>query len=168
MLSRIAWDLCTRAFEASRDEGLSRPVRRTLQQFGVTWFWLALTLEGRVREVWREHRADSSGSQIPVLAAWSLPNNPKMRGLGLGRSWVVACPFCRRYHVHAPEEGSRPAHCHGSPSGLDLYALRYEGELPRGLWERFHLSVLTDKPKLLCPPHGGGLLHDLEPALEAA
>ena len=76
-----------------------------------------------------------------------------MRGLGLGRAWVVACPFCRCYHVHAPEEGSRPAHCHGSPSGLDLYALRYEGELPRGLWERFHLSVLEEKPKLLCPPH---------------
>src|SRR4029079_19425110 len=124
MLSRIAWEVCTRAFEASRDEVLTRPVRRSLQQFGVIWFWLALTLEGRVREVSREHRTDASGSEIPVLAAWSLPNNPKMRGLGLGRAWVVACPFCRSYHVHAPEDGKRPAHCHGTPSGLDLYALR--------------------------------------------
>jgi hypothetical protein len=164
MLSRIAWELCTRAFEASRDEGLNRPVRRSLQQFGVIWFWLALTLEGRAREVWREHRVDASGGEIPVLAAWSLPNNPKMRGLGLGRAWVVACPFCRCYHVHAPEEGCRPAHCHGSPSDLDIYALRYEGELPRGLWERFHLSVLEEKPKLLCPPHRSRVPGALEAA----
>ena len=68
MLSRIAWDLCTRAFEASRDEGLMKPMRRSLQQCGVVWFWLALTLEGRAREVWREYRADPSGSEIPVLA----------------------------------------------------------------------------------------------------
>jgi hypothetical protein len=57
--------------------------------------------------------------------------------------------------MHAPEEGKRPAHCHGSPAGLGLYALRYEGELPRGLWDRFSLGVLADKPKLLCPPHRG-------------
>jgi hypothetical protein len=168
MLSKIAWDLCAGAFEASRDQALTRSVRRSLQRFGVIWFWLALTLEGRAREVWRERakRVDASNndSRIPVLAAWSLPNNPKMRGLGLGRSWVVACPFCRHYHVHAPEEGSRPAHCHGSPTGFDLYALRYEGELPRGLWERFCLSAVDDKPRLLRPPY-----RDLQPdALEAA
>jgi hypothetical protein len=153
MLSRIAWDLCTRAFEASRDEGLTKPMRRSLQQCGVVWFWLALTLEGRAREVWREYRADPYGREIPVLAAWSLPNNPKMRGLGLGRVWVAACPFCRHYHMHAPEEGKRPAHCHESPHGLGLYALRYEGELPRSLWEGFCDGVLSEKPKLLCPPH---------------
>jgi hypothetical protein len=164
MLSRIAWDFCTRAFEASRETGLTRPMRRSLQQFGVIWFWLALTLEGRAREVWRDYRIEPGLREIPVLAAWSLPNNPKMRGLGLGRVWVVACPFCRRYHVHAPEEGSRPAHCHGSPSGLGLYALRYEGELPRGLWDRFRLTVLSDKPKLLCPPHRGRSRGALEAA----
>jgi hypothetical protein len=177
MLSRMAWSLCSRAFEASRDTGITRPVRRSLQQFGVVWFWVALTLDGRALEVWRDYRtvparlaggvpvqALEALGELPVLAAWSLPNNPKMQGLGLGRVWVVTCPFCRHFHMHAPEEGSRPAHCSDALKGPALYALRYEGELPRGLWERFRLSAVDDKPRLLRPPY-----RDLQPdALEAA
>ena len=181
MRSRIAWSLCTRAFEASRDDGLARPVRRSLQQLGVVWFWVALTLDGRALEVWRDYRGEPARGtrrlpahavglhgevpgEMPVLPAWSLPNNPKMRGLGLGRVWVVTCPFCRRFHMHAPEEGSRPAHCGSRVTGAALYALRYDGELPRGLWDRFRLNVLTDKPKLLCPPHRGRSRGALEAA----
>jgi hypothetical protein len=167
MLSRMAWDLCTRAFEMSREGQRARSVRHSLQQFGIVWFWAALALDGRALEVWRDYRATPVGGrlrlasfarelpgEIPVLPAWSLPNNPRMRGLGLGRIWVVTCPFCRCYHQHAPEEGSRPAHCNDvTAAKAARYILRYDGELPRGLWDRFSLSVVDDTPKVLRPPY---------------
>jgi hypothetical protein len=164
MLSRMAWGLCTRAFEASRDTAIADPVRRSLQQFGVIWFWTALAANGRALEVWRGYRREAGlgparlsrrgfAGEMTVLAAWSLPNHPKMRGLGLGRAWIVACPFCRHYHLHAPEEGSRPAHCHATAGAPAMYALRYDGELPRPLWESFRHSMREDTPRLLRPPY---------------
>jgi hypothetical protein len=177
MLSRMAWSLCTRAFEASQDRSIGWPLRRSLQQFGVVWFWAALAADGRALQVWRDYRREpANGSaprpllmaelagEIPVLAAWSVPNHPKMRGLGLGRIWVVTCPFCRRYHMHAPEEGSRPAHCRALAGAPALYALRYEGDLPRGLWDGFRANMTADKPKLLSPPYRDKHLAWLEAA----
>lgn len=162
MLSRLAWEISASAFEASRSQKTTLALRRCLQQCGVAWFWAALAIDGRALEVWREYRAQQGldadtawepMSEAPVLPAWSLPNNPRMRGLGLGRVWVVACPYCRRYHMHAPQEGSRPAQCHAMANRPELYVLHYEGELPRGLWERFCLNVTDEKPRLLRPPH---------------
>lgn len=177
MLSRIAWGFCNIAFEASRDGTFPDGMRRAFQRVGVAWFWVALTLDGRAFDMWRDYRAervvrlqprrgredDASSSDASALPAWSLPNVGRITGLGLGRVWVVVCPYCQRFHTHAAEEGCRPAPCRvfGSPA---TYVLSYEGELPRGLWERFRLSIKAERPKLLRHPDLGAL----PPALEAA
>src|SRR5690606_8075141 len=58
---------------------------------------------------WAEHMREllsRRGRCVPVLA-WSLPDSPKMRGLGLGRMWAVLCPYCDEFHTHSPGEGRR-------------------------------------------------------------
>ena len=164
MLSRIAWGCCTYAFEASRGDRLPPPMRRPMQSVGVLSFWVALTLEGRAIGVLRDYRVEiaeqsggvgigaaGGGPLSPTVEAWSLPCVPKLVGLGLGRVWVVSCPFCRRFHTHAPEEGCRVAHCRVA-AAPQTYTLTYAGDLPRGLWDRFRMSILADRPKLLRDP----------------
>src|SRR5262249_10820971 len=111
MQGTIAWTWSARAFEASRYERFPRPLKHVLIRTGVVCFWAALAIECRAFEVWREQRAQRallqpSAAEIMqrwlerarellltwrgrghclTIPAWSLPDSPKMRGLGLGR-----------------------------------------------------------------------------------
>src|SRR5262245_29809391 len=139
MWGQIAWSHSAKAFEASRNERFPRLLRRLLVRAGVVCFWAALVLESRALDVWRDLRAQrvlarrqrreavwrhflarvqpllewrAAGQCLPALA-WSLPDSPKMRGLGLGRMWTVLCPYCDEFHTHSPGEGQRTPHCCG-------------------------------------------------------
>jgi hypothetical protein len=150
-------------------------MRRAFLRFGVVWYWAALTLEGRALAIWRDLRAEgrkhrrefaTAGSEefADSVAAWSLPDNTRMKGLGLGRVWAVSCPFCAEFHTHAPGEGRRRAHCStgSAPRG---YVLQHAGEMPRALRERFRDGVRRDLPRFLLEGPDSGAI---PPALEAA
>src|SRR5262245_36125528 len=101
----------SKAFEASCNQRTPRYLRHACIRLGVACFWIALALERRAFEVWREQRAQQRalassrrgaealrqcaermremvgwGQRWHCLSvpAWSLPDSPKMRGLGLG------------------------------------------------------------------------------------
>lgn len=153
MLSRSAWVLCSRAFEASRRDDISAPMQRLCQRAGVAGYWTALTLEGRAVAVWRDMRAEerrrrSNDEAGHTVAAWSLPPSARMKGLGLGRVWAVACPFCSEFHTHAPGEGPRRAYC-THDAAPRTYVLQHAGEMPRELRERFCSRVRRDLPRFL-------------------
>lgn len=174
MNGKTAWSFSARAFDASRSERCARLLRPIFFQFGVTWFWVALALEGRAVEVWRELRvqnapakrlrlagvwadcADSlretilngANGQSVKVPAWSLPESRKMRGLGLGRMWAVLCPYCKRFHMHSPGEGPRTPHCCADQDN-DRYVLEFAGALPLEHHRRFFRSSRADLPRLL-------------------
>ncbi len=162
------------AFDAARNEHCGRLLRPLFFQFGVTWFWVALALEGRAVEVWRELRLQSvsakrlrlagvwadcadglrqtllnknSGQSLEVVA-WSLPESRKMRSLGLGRMWAVLCPYCHRFHMHSPGEGRRTPHCCADRDNTH-YVLGFAGPLPLQHHRRFYRTSRGDLPKLL-------------------
>lgn len=163
-----------KAFEASRNEHLPRLLRHILIRIGVVCFWTALALEQRAFEVWRDQRAQSALARrlrraaawkqriervkellewrgralcVPV-PAWSLPDSPKMRGLGLGRMWTVLCPFCEEFHTHSPGEGRRTPHCCGERD-RQHYILEFAGALPVEYRTRFYRSSKSGLPRLL-------------------
>jgi len=173
MLAQIAWKLCILAFDASRDDDcVVASSRRLFRRFGVICYWVALTVEGRALAIWRDLRAEEKrrrrlelreGPGSDVVAAWSLPRNTRMKGLGLGRVWSVVCPFCGQFHIHAPSEGRRRAHC-STEAVPRAYVLQHDGEMPLVLRERFRLSVKRDLPRFLVERPDDGA----PPALEAA
>ena len=60
------------AFDASRNEHCARLLRPIFFQFGVTWFWVALALEGRAVEVWRELRVQhASAKRLRLTGVWA-------------------------------------------------------------------------------------------------
>jgi hypothetical protein len=153
MFVRIAWGFCNQAFAASRQEHIPVPMQRLLRTAGVVGYWTALGLQGRAVAIWRELRAENRlrrQNEIAghAVAAWSLPSNTRMKGLGLGRVWAVACPYCAEFHTHAPGEGRRRAHCSPASSPL-TYMLQHAGEMPRELRERFRQGVKRDLPRFL-------------------
>jgi hypothetical protein len=177
MRGTIAWGWSAKAFEASRRERFPRPFRHVLVRTGVVCFWTALALECRALEVWREQRAQRAllraprrteplrgwverlGTLLPwrglgqcvSVPAWSLPDSPKMRGLGLGHMWAVLCPYCDEFHSHSPGEGRRTPHCRGHRGERDrpYYILQFAGPLPVEHRTRFYRSSKSGLPRLL-------------------
>jgi hypothetical protein len=177
MRGKTAWSCSATAFEASRSERLPHVLRHVLVRIGVGCFWAALALEGRAVEVWREQRAQRnivrrlrraeawaackerlarlrdlldwrSKSLCQPAFAWSLPDSPKMRGLGLGRMWAVLCPYCNEFHTHSPGEGRRTPHCCGEQDRRH-YVLEFSGLLPVEYRTRFYRSSKSGLPRLL-------------------
>src|SRR5262245_11121003 len=174
MRAKTAWACCANAFEASRNPQFPRLLKQLLIRAGVAWFWIALALECRALEVWREQRAQRALVQRrrPLSAwrrrverarellgwrgrgyclavpAWSLPDSPKMRGLGLGHMWAVLCPFCEEFHTHSPGEGRRTPHC-CSERDRQHYVLQFAGPLPVEYRTRFYRSSKSGLPRLL-------------------
>jgi hypothetical protein len=171
MRGKAAWACSAKAFEASRNEQLPRLVRQVFVRAGVCCFWTALALEHRALEVWREQKAQRAAKKRPRLAeawnvwvdhmrewsgrghgptipAWSLPDSPKMRGLGLGHMWAVLCPFCDEFHTHSPGEGRRTPHCCGERD-RQHYVLEFAGALPVEHRTRFYRSSKSGLPRLL-------------------
>jgi len=174
MNGKTAWSFSAKAFDASRNERCARLLRPLFFQFGVTWFWVALALEGRAVEVWRELRLQNASAkrlrltgvwadcaqglrqtlesgisgQSPEVSAWSLPESRKMRGLGLGRMWAVLCPYCHRFHMHSPGEGRRTPHCCAERDD-NHYVLGFAGALPLQHHRRFYRTSRADLPRLL-------------------
>ena len=188
MLEQIAWGFCKIAFDAAQDECFPEPMRRGFRRLGTLWFWLAVLLEGRALAAICERRAsrwlaltagltrlrqrclkalpakadkaEVAAVELPVVAAWSLPNLPQLQRLGLGQVWAVRCPICRDFHTHVPGEGPRQAVC-AAGTQADAYRLTYAGHLPRLLHDAFQASVRQSWPKLLLEwPQ-----HDSMPAL---
>ena len=173
MRGKTAWACSARAFEASQNPLLPRLLRHVCVRAGVICFWTALALERRAFDVWREQRAERArvgrrhaaqalkrcaermrqrlgwgGEQRVAVPAWSLPDSPKMRGLGLGRMWAVLCPFCNEFHTHSPGEGGRIPHCCGDRDGR-RYELEFAGSLPVEHRTRFYRSSKSGLPRLL-------------------
>ena len=174
MKGKIAWVISARAFEASQNERFSAPLRKFLCRLGSFCFWTALALEGRALEVWREQRAErpvappwslavawsswcdrlnqvapwKAPEDVQPVAAWSLPDSRRIRGLGLGSMWAVHCPFCRDYHTHSPGEARCVPHCRSSRHGHG-YQLEFAGPLPVEHRLRFYLSAKAGWPRLL-------------------
>ena len=119
-----------------------------LRQPWLTCFGFARSAADVVRAQLLSLKRSGPAGWHPRIPAWSLPNVRGIRGLGLGRAWVVACPFCHLFHVLTPGEGTRTAHCRNQP-GSHAYHLSYAGDLPPGLRERFRLSISGDWPRLL-------------------
>lgn len=185
MNGKTAWSLSAKAFDTSRSERCSRLLRPIFFQFGVTWFWVALALEGRAVEVWRDLRAQNTSAKRLKLAgvwascadglraavlndgqnrcvsAWSLPDSRKMRSLGLGRMWAVLCPYCQRFHMHSPGEGRRTPHC-CSDADDRHYVLEFAGPLPLQHHRRFYHASRLELPKLVA--HWPGQCADGGPA----
>lgn len=174
MWGKIAWSHSAKAFEASRNEHFPRLLRHVFVRIGVVCFWTALAFERRALEVWRDQRAQRrlgrrsrraeawkhrvarlkellewrrKGQCLPILA-WSLPDSPKMRGLGLGRMWAVLCPFCDEFHTHSPGEGKRTPHC-CTERDRRHYVLEFAGALPVEHRTRFYRSSRSGLPRLL-------------------
>jgi hypothetical protein len=82
------------------------------------------------------------------VPAWSLPDSPKMRGLGLGNMWTVLCPFCDEFHTHSPGEGRRTPHCCGERD-RHHYVLEFAGDLPIEFRTRFYRNSKSGLPRLL-------------------
>jgi hypothetical protein len=174
MRATIAWGWSAKAFEASRRERFPRPLRHVLVRTGIVCFWTALAIECRALEVWREQSAQRallrprraragrhawlgrigkliawrSGGPGQTVPAWSLPDSPKMRGLGLGRMWAVLCPYCDEFHTHSPGEGRRTPHCCGERD-KQHYVLEFAGPLPVEHRTRFYRSSKSGLPRLL-------------------
>lgn len=174
MRGKTAWSCSSKAFEASRNEHLPRPLRHVCIHVGVVCFWTALALERRALEVWREQRAQRAlargeqpvpdrsqwrariwelvdwrgRAQCLQVQAWSLPDSPKMRGLGLGRMWTVLCPYCDEFHTHSPGEGRRTPHC-CSERDRKSYLLEFAGALPVEYRTRFYRCKKSGLPRLL-------------------
>jgi hypothetical protein len=174
MRATIAWDWSTKAFEVSRHEHLPQALRRALIRAGDACFWTALALECRALEVWREQRAQRalvrkvspkaatprwlerarsllswrSHARCATVPAWSLPDSPKMRGLGLGHMWTVLCPYCDEFHTHSPGEGRRTPHC-CSERDRQHYVLEFAGAMPVEHRTRFYRSSKSGLPRLL-------------------
>lgn len=174
MNGKIAWRLSAMTFDASRHERCPRLLAPIIFQFGVAWFWLALTVEGRAGEAWRELRANNPSQpgvkvtsvwahstqdlrqalikgaavSLPLVPAWSLPENRRMRGLGLGRMWAVLCPYCSQFHTHSPGEGHRTAHCCAHRDGKH-YVLEFAGALPPERQNQFHDWIQTALPRFV-------------------
>src|SRR5262245_3498775 len=176
MRGKTAWSYSAKAFEASRNAKLPYVLRLFFIRAGVACFWTALALEGRAFEVWREQRAqwvlirrhrravawaackewmvrvrellNWRGGQCQTVLAWSLPDSPKMRGLGLGRMWTVICPYCHEFHTHSPGEGRRTPHCCGERD-RQHYVLEFGGLLPVEYRTRFYRSSKSGLPRLL-------------------
>ena len=173
-MNGTAWNYSATAFEASRNEYFPRLLRRLFFRIGIAWFWAALAHERRAFEVWCEVRAQNAlarrrrraaawshwverakellkwrakGHCLSVLA-WSLPDSPKMRGLGLGCMWAVLCPFCREFHTHSPGEGRRTPHC-CSNRDHGQYILEFAGALPVEYRTPFYRSSKAGLPRLL-------------------
>ena len=102
-----------------------------------------------------------------VVSAWSLPNNDRMRGLGLGCVWAVLCPFCEEFHAHSPGEVFRAPHC-GTEQDDNQYLLEFRGTLPQQHQERFCRSVKNGLPRLLQTWAQAGPLDDASTELLAA
>jgi hypothetical protein len=174
MSGKTAWAWSAKAFEASCNEAFARPLRHLFVRTGVVCFWVALALERRAFDVWREQRSHRAraihrhrweslrrrldrvgerlgwrgkGHCLPVLA-WSLPDSPKMRGLGLGHMWAVLCPYCEEFHTHSPGEGRRTPHCCGERD-RQHYELEFAGALPVAYRTRFYRSSKSGLPRLL-------------------
>jgi hypothetical protein len=173
MRGKTAWACSAQAFEASQNPQFPRLLRHACVRAGVVCFWTALALERRALAVWREQRAERArigrrpaaqalsrcaarlwqrlqwgGEQRVAVAAWSLPDSPKMRGLGLGRMWAVLCPFCNEFHTHSPGEGGRTPHCCGERDRR-RYVLEFAGALPVEHRTRFYRSSKSGLPRLL-------------------
>jgi hypothetical protein len=69
MIGKTVWSLSAKAFEASRNEGVPRLARTAFFRVGVASFWMALTLEGRAFEVWRELRAQKIATRRWSIAS---------------------------------------------------------------------------------------------------
>jgi hypothetical protein len=165
------------AFDASRHGRCPRLLGPIIFQSGVAFFWMALAAEGRALETWRELRAKSPHTKglglasvwghctqdlreallkgnnwsLPLVQAWSLPENRRMQRLGLGCMWAVLCPYCDGFHMHSPGEGRRVAHCcaHGDDQ---FYLLEHVGVLPDEHHDRFCEWVRSDLPRLVKAP----------------
>jgi hypothetical protein len=175
MRGKTAWSCSAKAFEASRNERLPQPFRNLCIRAGVVCFWTALALDRRAVDVWREQRAQRAlmrgdrrspastrwrvrigevvlnwrgGAQCLPVLAWSLPDSPKMRGLGLGRMWTVLCPYCEEFHTHSPGEGLRTPHC-CLERDRRHYVLEFAGALPVEYRTRFYRSKKSGLPRLL-------------------
>jgi hypothetical protein len=174
MRGKTAWAWSAKAFDASCNQEFPRLLRHVFVRTGVVCFWTALALERRAFDVWREQRAQQrtlaihrrrwevlrrvervkerlgwrgKGYSLPV-PAWSLPDSPKMRGLGLGHMWAVLCPYCEEFHTHSPGEGRRTPHCCGERD-RQHYVLEFAGALPVEFRTRFYRSSRSGLPRLL-------------------
>ena len=173
MGGKKAWAWSARSFEASLNPRLPRPLRHVCVRAGEVCFWTALALDRRAIEVWREQGAQNararrrqgekifrlwterirerlgrSGEPRVAVPAWSLPDSPRMRGLGLGRMWAVLCPYCNEFHTHSPGEGGRTPHCCGERDRRS-YILQFAGALPVEHRTRFYRSSKSGLPRLL-------------------
>jgi hypothetical protein len=172
MNGKTAWRFSAMAFDASRDERCPRVVGPLFFQFGVALFWVALAVEGRAHEAWRELKTQNAGVRrsrlasvwancaqdlrdallksraYPAVTAWSLPDSRRMRQLGLGCMWAVLCPYCSEFHTHSPGEGRRTAHCCAHHEGRH-YVVEFDGVLPLELQSRFYDSSKADLPRLV-------------------
>jgi hypothetical protein len=152
---------------------MPRLFRRGFVRVGAACFWVALALERRAFEVWREQRAQRAlarqergiealrrcaermremvgwgAGHCRSVPAWSLPDSPKMRGLGLGSMWAVLCPYCEEFHTHSPGEGRRTPHC-CTERDRQHYELEFAGALPVEHRTRFYRSSKSGLPRLL-------------------
>ena len=173
MKARPVWAFSAIAFDISRRDRVPCLIQRAFVRLGTASFWTALILEGRALEVWRELQylrsgADAAAAAIPagvvdrmksllgarpsgecpVVPAWSLPENQKIRSLGLGRMWAVLCPFCEEFHTHSPGEARRIPHC-CTDQDAGQYLLEHAGPLPLEHRARFCQSSKTWLPRLL-------------------
>lgn len=173
MKARPVWAFSAIAFDISRRDRVPCLIQRAFVRLGTASFWTALTLEGHALEVWRELRYLRSGADDPVAAApagvvgrvkshlgarasgvcpvvpaWSLPENHKIRSLGLGRMWAVLCPFCEEFHTHSPGEARRIPHC-STDQDSGQYLLEHAGLLPLEHRAQFCQSSKTWLPRLL-------------------
>jgi hypothetical protein len=170
MRGKTAWAWSAKAFEASCNEEFPRLLRHVCVRTGVVCFWTALALERRAFEVWREQRTRNAPAvhrrrwealrrvgeglgwrgkgHCLKVPAWSLPDSPKMRGLGLGHMWTVLCPYCEEFHTHSPGEGQRTPHCCGERD-RQSYELEFAGALPVEHRTRFYRSSKSGLPRLL-------------------
>jgi hypothetical protein len=189
MKGKTAWRMSAKALEASVHEHCPPRVRAVLFQFGVACFWIALATEGRARLAWQEVQAHNglagplgfagvwahcsedlreallrrSGDALPMVPAWSLPDNRKMRGLGLGYIWAVLCPYCSEFHVHSPGEGRRHAHCSAHKDDSH-YLLEFAGALPDEHHVRFYAWVRGNLPRLVHPEAANDAGHSVSAA----
>jgi hypothetical protein len=174
MKARPLWAFSAMALHAARDDRVPCLVQGAVLRLGVTTFWLALALEGRARAAWQDLRSSGPAAgharrflaparmmdslrellerpgngDCARVAAWSLPDDHKMRSLGLGRMWVVLCPYCEDFHVHSPGEVRRTPHCCAEGEARQ-YLLEHAGTLPLEHRARFHHASMAALPRLL-------------------
>jgi hypothetical protein len=185
MTAKPLWVISAVAFDMSRRAGVPTLFQGSLLRLGVASFWTALALEGRAKDVWRDLRTQGpdGAPRAPVLEqlkeilglradgcmrvpAWSLPENQKARGLGLGRMWAVLCPFCDDFHVHSPGEELCVPHCADDWDSAE-YQLAFDGELPIEHRERFYRSCSRSLPRLVLHAPDDALCIDDEDRMAA-